>query len=301
MTEALLIAGTGALVGLGFFAAITAFVPQMPDLRTAVATLTTTELDPVRHSSDRRDRIGAWLSSRAPRLPGTAVSDADLDLLGLTPAQHYYRKGVGALIGFAAPLALPVLFAALGMPRELTAFMGLVPLLAAVMGWFAPDSTVRSRAKRARVDFARAAAVFLEFVAGALRSGQHAPVALRSAAAGGQSWPFRRIALRLQRARATGQHPWDALAELGDELRVPELRDAGTIVALAGQAGGSVYEALMNRGIAARTENLTDYQAEENARTQGLSVPQLISSFLVVAIVFIPFLAVLLQPQQVLP
>lgn len=301
MTEALLIAAAGGLVGLGLFAAITAFVPQMPDLRLAVATLTTTELDPVRHSTDRRNRIGAWLSSRAPRLPGGVVSDADLDILGITPAQHYYRKGMGALIGFAAPLLLPVVVAALGLPTALAAFMGLVPLLAAVMGWLTPDAAVRSRAKRARNDFARAAAVFLEFVAGALRSGQHAPVALRSAAAGGASWPFRRIDLRLQRARATGQHPWDALAELGDELRVPELRDAGTIVALAGQSGGSVYEALMNRGIAARTENLTDYQSAENARTQGLSVPQLVSSFLVVAIVFIPFLAALMQPQQVLP
>lgn len=301
MIESLLWLLPGILMGLAVFAIINAFVPSMVDLRQAITVLSTTELDPVKHSNDRRDRIGAWIVARAGSLPGAAVPEADLDLLGITPAQHYYRKGLGALTGFLAPLLLPVVIAALGMPLGLAAFMGLVPLLAAVLGWFGPDSVVRGRAKHARADFARAAAVFIEFVAGALRSGQHAPVALRNAAAGGASWPFQRIALRLERARATGQHPWGALAELGDELRVSELRDAGTIVSLAGESGGSVYEALMNRGIAARTENLTDYQAAENARTQSMSIPQLLSAFLVVAIVFIPFLAALLQPQTLIP
>lgn len=294
MTTTLLTLIPGLLAGLGICLVVVAVRPPMTSLQSAVETLSISRIDVVAQDTWQH-RLGRWVDSRG--IPGATAANADLELLGITRSEHYFRKAIGAIVGLVVPLALPVVLAALGLSSTIVLVFAVLPLACAALGWLMPDTNVRRRATTARGEFARAVAIYLEMVAGSLRSGGHPTSALLESARVGESWPFRRMETRLQRALLTGQHPWDALAELSDEVRVPELRDVGTIVSLAAESGASVYEALMNRGTSLRTQLLSDFEAEENSRTQRLSLPQLLSSFVVALIVLVPMLATLLDPS----
>jgi Flp pilus assembly protein TadB len=136
-----------------------------------------------------------------------------------------------------------------------------------------PSLTVRERAAKAREDFARAVGAYIELVALERLAGAGTSQALEHAAQVGQSWVFERIREELLRSRLSGTTPWNSLAELAEELGVPELGDLSDIMRLAGEEGAQVYEALRARGRSLRTGMLTREQARANAASERMVLP----------------------------
>ena len=265
---------TGALVGLGVFLLVRELVPARPRLDDALDRLRTQRVRLVAEPGDRslQSRLGDKLARNSSRLPFVTVPTRELTLLRIQPSEFLGEKALLGIIGLAFPPVATLLLRWLGLGVPLV-----VPAIASVvLGlvlFLVPDATVRSKAAKAREEFARAVGAYLELVALERRAGSGPTQSLTRAASVAESWPFVRIRQELTRSQLAGTTPWGVLAELSVELGVPALEETADIVRLAGEDGGSVYEALRARGRGLRTELLTLEQSRANATTQSLGVP----------------------------
>ena len=265
---------TGALVGLGVFLLVRELVPASPRLDDALDRLRTQRVRLVAAPGDRslQSRLGDKLARNSSRLPFVTVPTRELTLLRIQPSEFLGEKALLGIIGLAFPPVATLLLRWLGLGVPLV-----VPAIASVvLGlvlFLVPDATVRSKAAKAREEFARAVGAYLELVALERRAGSGPTQSLTRAASVAESWPFVRIRQELTRSQLAGTTPWGVLAELSVELGVPALEETADIVRLAGEDGGSVYEALRARGRGLRTELLTLEQSRANATTQSLGVP----------------------------
>jgi Flp pilus assembly protein TadB len=264
----------GALVGLGVFLVVRELVPASPRLDDALDRLRTQRVrTAVVH--DRRSlqsRLGEGLARNSSRLPFVTVPTRELSILRIQPSEFLGEKALLGLIGVAFPPVATLLFRWLGLGIPLVVPVG-ASLLLGLVFFLLPDASVRAKAARAREEFARAVGAYLELVALERRAGSGPTQALARASTVADSWPFVRIRQELIRAQLAGTAPWSSLAELSVELGVPALEETADIVRLAGEDGGSVYEALRARGRGLRTELLSNEQSRANATTQSLGVP----------------------------
>lgn len=258
----------GAAVAL----AIAGVRPAHPDLKTAVARMRPSELGVRRVSApplelSHLEMLGERARRHTARWSFLQAPERDLDLLQIPTAEHYGRKALFALIGLAAATLVPFL---LGLGFALPLLVGLI---AAVMGWMAPDFTVRETAKRRREDFAYAAVSYLRLVAISRAAGAGLISSLESAAGASGSWIFTRISQELRLAKLAGISAWDALDVLSQDIEVPELREVADIIRLADRSGAAVADSLMARAASLRDRLLTKEQTAANEATSSLGVP----------------------------
>ncbi|WP_336921816.1 type II secretion system F family protein [Aquipuribacter sp. SD81] len=264
----------GAVVGLGLFLVVRELVPASPRLDDALDRLRTQRVRVVPTEGRRslQSRVGEGLARRSGRLPFVTVPTRELAILRVQPSEFLGEKALLALIGLAFPPVATIIFRWLGLGVPLLVPAG-ASLVLGLVFFLLPDAGVRTKAARAREEFARAVGAYLELVALERRAGSGPTQALARASSVAESWPFVRIRQELMRAQLAGTAPWTSLAELSEELGVPALEETADIVRLAGEDGGSVYEALRARGRGLRTELLAAEQSRANATTQSLGVP----------------------------
>src|SRR5438552_1182284 len=82
--------------------------------------------------------------------------------------------------------------------------------------------------------------------------GRGLPEALMTASTIGEHWAMARIRQALANARLIGITPWDAMARLGEDLGVEELRDLASALALAGDEGAKIRSSLLARAASLR-------------------------------------------------
>ncbi len=97
--------------------------------------------------------------------------------------------------------------------------------------------------------------------------------ALFAASQVSSDWAARRIARALSKARDSGQSPWVALGQLGEEIGVNELTELSTTLQLAGTEGARIRQSLMARSTALRRHEQADAESEANATTERLFLP----------------------------
>jgi hypothetical protein len=263
----------GALAGLGLTLVVAELVPAPPDLRSALERLANQRPSPiVAPATGLQDRLGRALLARGCSLPGLRPPVRELAILRIAPHEWLGEKALLAVIGLAFPPLLAGLLtvAGIGLPWPLPT---LASLGLAVVFFVLPSLTLRERAASAREDFARAVGAYIELVALERLAGAGTNQALENAAHVGQSWVFERVREELLRARLSGVTPWESLADLAEELGVPELGDLSDIMRLAGEEGAQVYEALRARGRSLRTAMLTREQARANAASERMVLP----------------------------
>jgi Flp pilus assembly protein TadB len=225
----------------------------------------------------RMRRLGArareQLEARGVSLPGSVRSD--LSMVGRSLEAHLAASIVGAVAGFFVPLVLSALLAAV-----LGSTFGLVPLwvglVGALVGGLLPSSRVKAAADSRRRDFRHVVSSFLDLVAMNLSGGRGVPEALQTAAAISDSWAMLRIRDSLQTARLQGVTPWAALGELGDDLRVDELRDLAAALGLVAEDGAKVRDSLYARSESMRQRELADSEGRAQAQSQSMLVAQLL-------------------------
>lgn len=262
----------GLIVGLGVALVIAQLVPRRPQLKSALARLTSAEPISARDSdSTTQTRVGAWAHTHLPDLPGFTIPTRDLRLVGIPVNEFLYQKVRLGVIGFVAPSVLAVLLVALGMIPPFIPFLVGIPI--AILFWFGPDRDLKLSAGDAREEFSRAAAVYLELVAAERKRGATAAHALNSAATVGNSVVFVRIRKELTRAEYAGIQPWNALNDFAEEIGVPELGEVGKIMRLGGENGASVYETLRQRGRGLRVQLLNQEQTTANKISERMTLP----------------------------
>ena len=226
------LAGAGALTGLGAALMVAGLLPTTPDLRTALAQL---EGQPAKHPEGSRWQ--AWSSAQTPRLAatlGVARHRADLDLIGDTPEHLVLRKVGFGFIGLAFPPVLATTMSLIGLTLPLV-IPGVAALGLAALLFLAPDVDVRRRADAARKEMRRAICVYLELVALERVADAGSTEALHRAAQIGDGRAFSMIRDALLKAQLAGLPPWQGLAQLADETRVPELGDVADIMRVSGE------------------------------------------------------------------
>lgn len=269
----------GALVGLGLSLLLWRIRPAQADLGSALERLSPERSladDDRTHratgDADAKDTLGLWAMRSLPVDALGAVPTRELALLRIPVHRYYGEKVLFAIVGLVVPFALMIIFAAFGFA---------VPVFFAIMGalllgsllFFLPDYNVRDDAEKARKEFGRALASYIDLVALERNAGSGPRQAMEIAASIGDAWVFRRIAEELARSRWSGQPPWDALRKLSDDLGLPELADLADIMRLSGEEGAQVYTTLRARSQSMRTAELNSALAEANATGERLSIP----------------------------
>ena len=152
----------------------------------------------------------------------------------------------------------------------------IVTLAAMAFAFFLPDLALRQEAEERRRDFRHVVGSFLDLVAMNLAGGRGLPEALMTASTIGDHWAMARIRQALANARLIGITPWDAMARLGEDLGVEELRDLASALALAGDEGAKIRASLLARAASLRRKELADVEGKAGERSQSMLVAQLV-------------------------
>lgn len=275
----------GAAVGGGLALLVRELVPAQPSLERSL--LRRSPREAVAPAASPDEAVGRWLLQRLRHLPGVSIPTKSLALLQ-QPAERFVLLKVGmALLGLLLPsmALLPSTLLGGGVPFAVPAVAGLA---AAAVLWFVPDLSVRDQARRAREEFAHAMAAYLDLVA-LKRAGDAGPSeALELAAAVGEGWAFQRIGQALARARIDKITPWQALADMTEELGLPVLDDVADIMRQSSDDGAAVYTTLRGRARALRTELLEAQAAEANADSEKMTAPGALLAVLVMLLLAFP-------------
>jgi len=296
MSEYVLLAVCGGLVGLGVAVAVRAFMVPVPALGDALDRLSGRTRPPTVAKPAETDdwlrwagRLGQLLISRLAR-SGVSLPTVELELTGQTPEAFLIRKGVLALVGaLLLPLVTAILsFGAIRLPFVVPAVGGLA---LAVGGWFLPNLTLREEAAKARSRLRRALCSYLDLVSLRRDASEGPTQALELAAAVGQGVEFRRIRAALVEARISNLQPWDGLRSLGERTGVRELVDIADIASTAAVDGASIVATLRARAGSLRTQLLTEDEAAANTQSEKMSAP--------VALLAMCYLLLFLYPSLV--
>jgi Flp pilus assembly protein TadB len=177
-----------------------------------------------------------------------------------------------------AMLFIPIvlfLFSAIGLTAP-GATPAIVTLAFMALAFFLPDLALRQEAEKRRRDFRHVVGSFLDLVAMNLAGGRGLPEALMTASTIGEHWAMARIRQALANARLIGITPWDAMARLGEDLGVEELRDLASALALAGDEGAKIRSSLLARAASLRRKELADVEGKAGERSQSMLVAQLV-------------------------
>lgn len=204
---------------------------------------------------------------------GLPVPHRDLALIGMSADRFLAEKLIDAAVGLALPpLAVGLWTIITAAPPSWPVPAAASLVLAAVL-FFVPDLNVRQAAERHRTDFRHAVGAYLDFVRLALEGGAGPNQALEQAPRLSGGWAFTRIAEAIDRARHARIPPWEALARLGHQIGVHELRDLADLADLAGSEGAKIADSISAYTLQMRTRRLTQLREQAGGRTTTMTIP----------------------------
>lgn len=222
-------------------------------------------------------RVGRWFAVELHRrgIRYTRLRQ-DLVLTGQSFDALMGRKVVAAVGGFLLSLlTVTWLQYARGLALPAGAPLAVAVAVAAV-AFIAPDVDVRKEAKRRRAEFAEDLSVYLELVSLEMAGYAAAETALPEAAKRGGTWSMLLIRETLLRARLSGEDTWDALADLGERIGVPDLRELGSLINNVSDDGAQVRQTLSARAASMRRARLANEEGAAEERNQSMRLAQLL-------------------------
>lgn len=241
---------TGIALAGAIIALVVALVPTTPDLASVVdrlqhrrGSIGATTAPAPRHGIEH---LGNWVQSRTGALPRPGVSDADLDLLGLSNARFHAHKLFWALGGLASPVLLVAWSSVFGLSLQWSLPVLLAPVLAAG-GWVLPHLLVQRRAAATRQRFARTITAYIDLVVLERLSGAGLAAAIIEPAQICDAPLFVRIRQSVTRHQLERQPPWNALRQLAKDVDLSDLTELADILELSGVKGAPMAEQLKAR------------------------------------------------------
>lgn len=232
-------------------------------------------------------RAAGVLDSLGVRLGGLR---ADLAIQGTTRDALLAQSVLAALGGLLSPLIV-VAVLTVGGVRLPVAVPAIAGVALAALAAMLPALSLRAAAARRRRDFRHVVGSFLDLVAMSLAGGRGVPEALQGASEISDGWAMVRIRDALAAARLRGETPWFALGQLGDDLRVDELRDLAAALALVADDGAKVRDSLAARAGSMRRRELAEAEGKAGQSSETMVVAQLLLA--------VGFLVFLLYPAIV--
>ena len=288
----------GAGIGAGLLiVAVAVWTPVRPPLRQALAALDGPSGNGGEESEGtgrlRRSLVAAvrrWDGS----MSGLLTDAAELRVVGRSIEEQVVAKLAYAAALAVLPAATVAVSRAAGAAVSLT--LAVLPaVVLAVVGFVLPDLKIRARATERREEFNRDLSSYLDLVAILLAGGSGTEPALYRAAEAGTGWVFSELQAALDRCRLTGQTPWHSLAQLGDDLGVPELTELAATTGLAGSQGARIRESLGQRARSLRSRQLAEVETAAETATERMTVPVVILAAGFVAFVGYPAVSTVLN------
>lgn len=278
----------GAVVGLGVLVLVAVLVPPRTRAAGALARLDRersqqrAEAVALRLDPQRAD-AAPWKRELGQRVTATLAGlgvelgqlRSDLAILGRTLDAHLATTALAGVGGLVAPLIVSALLV-LGHVGLGASVPLLLSVVMAVAGCAVPWTLVHSQAAARRRDFRHVVGSFLDLVAMSLAGGRGVPEALQGASELSDGWAMVRIRNALVGARLRGETPWAALGELGQELRIDELRDLAAALALVAEDGAKVRDSLAARAASMRRRELSESEGKAGESSQSMLVAQLL-------------------------
>jgi len=210
---------------------------------------------------------GRWSRTRRAQVLRSALA-----VTGTDPRVFASRLVVTAVIGALGPIALWLVLQVLGIGVPIGAAL-VGSCIGLVLGVAIPLAGLVQRGSERRRHVRVVLGSFVDLVVLGLAGGVGIDGALHSASEVTHDWAARRMSRALGTARDAGTTPWDALAELGGELGVPELVELATTVQLAGTEGARIRQSLTARGASLRRHEQAEAESAANAMTERLFLP----------------------------
>ena len=276
----------GAMAGAGIVLVVSRLLPAHPDLAQSLRMLSPFTVSTPRSETEGWESVGAWGLEKLPEKL-RPIPQKDLALLGMTPPAFLARKMAYCLAGLVIPsvVGYSAILLGLSLPWVVPACCSLV---VAVVGFLLPDLSVRAKAARARAEFSRTLACFVDLVALERSCGSGTKQALDTAAGIGDSWVFHRLQERLDHATWSGQTGWDGLSQMAADLDLSDLSDVADIMRLSGAEGAGIYRILRAKARSMREGLLLTDMTTANETNEKMSMP--------VSVLGIVFLAILIGP-----
>ena len=264
----------GAMAGLGLLFIVLGLMP-----RPVRAPLPTTP-DAERGADDGSEGTGAVqhatrrATSRIERdLHSNSMLNQDARMVGRSLETHALHKMAGLVLGAA-------LLAALGFFAN-TLFELELPLLAIVavtlagglLGWWVPDSILKTEAAKERVLFQQVTESWLELVAQLVTAGADTFGALAAAASYSEQPGFVVIRDALRVSAASGEPPWTGLRRLADDRRLRFLDPFCSALELAGTTGAGSRQAILAQVESARSKAMLEADAAAASSGEKMGAP----------------------------
>jgi len=223
--------------------------------------------------SDRDTRVGHYLLEAIPPLKSAVESAAqDLRMVGRTPEEHAARVASFGFFGLLLGPWLSIVSTATGNPLP-PIVPGLIVLIGVPFGVLLPFTSLRSEAAERRRAFSHALSSWCDVVVMNLASGRGVEQAMETAAAAGQGWAFSMLRGSLRSGYVRGDTPWDALAQLGNDLGITDLDELASTVGMAGEEGAAVRETVAAKAQTIRQRITSETEEVAAAATERMSLP----------------------------
>lgn len=274
----------GVLVAAGCVIIVRGLVPPRVDLAVAVGRWDAARRHVARPAGPAgptvADRVGRWLADmiagRGTHLP--QAWHRDLAVLGISVESQLARLAGIAVIGVLLPPVLATLAAVVGIPVGVTMPAAAGIILAVVL----VAATIRhthTRAQARREELRRAVGTYLDLVSMSMSAGSAVTEALPMAAAIGTGWCFDVLGRTVSAARRSGQTPWAALGELGEQYGLVELTELAAAADMAGSSGAPIRASLDARAGTLRRRQLADARAAADTADDDMRITQIIIAF----------------------
>jgi tight adherence protein C len=165
--------------------------------------------------------------------------------------------GLLAVAGVQVPVVLPA-WVALGL---------------ALIGFLLPDRRLHAAASARRASIRYAVGALLNLVAINLAGGAEVEQALYNALRISHGWAFTLLRNTVRRAQLSREKLWDALGRLGEEFDVDDLVQLAQNVALAGDEGARMREALIAMAATIGNRELAEAETQANEASEHMVLP----------------------------
>jgi len=263
----------GAAVGWSVWLGLRSLRARPVDLQRAVANLSQVRVEVDESTTSHRERIGS-IVARTAQASGLITDRllGELRIMNRSVERHAFDKVLLGAYGAALPLVVGTVLTLVGVAANPLAICA-ASVGAGVGGFVIPDLNLRREVRVRQRTFTFALGAYLELVTVILAGGAGVETALADAAAAGDGPAFAELRRALATCRLTGRTPWDAFAQLGEELGVPALSELAASVSLAGQQGAKVRASLTAKAESLRAHELATTEAEAQAATERMALP----------------------------
>ncbi|MDE0654220.1 MAG: type II secretion system F family protein [bacterium] len=258
----------GAVGGLGLLAMVVAFMPR-PERSEEDELLAAAKQDSRRSLPDSLRRITSRIETE---LRGKPSLLQDARMVGRSLESHVLAKLTGVIVGGALLGGGAFLVGLMGV--DLPALISIaLAALGALVGWWLPDSFLKSAAEKERKYFQQVTESWLDLAGQLVTAGSDTFAALVTAASYSEQPVFTALRDALRGSAARGEPPWTGLRRLATERRLRFLDPFCASLEMAGTTGAGSRETILTQVEAARSKAMHEADAAAASSGEKMGAP----------------------------